>query len=76
MYDRLQEFDPDVHRRVQAQRTTAHIRRLPPVRHDVRELPQDAGLQHRGGAARETGHGDSGGAGRVSSVIGVGLGGG
>jgi hypothetical protein len=41
---RLQEPHAYVHRRLQTQRTAVHVGRLPAVGHDVRELPQDAGL--------------------------------
>jgi len=45
---RLPKLDPHVHRGLQAQRGTIHVGRLPPERHDVRQLPEIARLQqHR-----------------------------
>jgi hypothetical protein len=68
---RLQEPHSHVHRRLQAQRTTIHLGRLSPIRHDLRQLPQDARLQHRRHFTPEADRRHARGPGRFPSFLSV-----
>lgn len=60
LYYRLQSAHTNVHRRLQAERGAIHLRRLSPVRHDLRQLPQAARLQHNRSDEGEDGRCDQG----------------
>lgn len=53
---RFQGSHTNVHRRLQARRGALHFGPIPPLCHDLRQLPQDARLQRHQYLAREAGH--------------------